>query len=576
MTAAEALNEAKSSERPIRVGILCDGGSLADWQVKVLDQLELLPFAEIVVRVMKVSADDQRPPLLTRLRRKLASGLLLWRVYERLVVNRKADAIQRRPFTTRLNSLPTIESTPVRSGKYRESLDDKTLSALRRYEVDVLLRFGFGILTGDILSVPRYGVWSFHHGDPERYRGAPPGFWEIHNGDAVTGVILQRLTDTLDGGIVLHRGWFKTNAASYPKALDRILYGAAHFVARALADVRRDPTLLEKPPLAQCGSIYRYPRTRAMLTFFRRTMQSWFANQFRSLFAHQQWTIGIVDKNGREWLDEIANSKVRATSVSWLPETKGRFLADPFVASSAAAPQECAILAEDFDWANDRGQIVSLEWATDIGPPRSAIQRGCHLSYPYAFEYAGNLYCVPEMAEDRRVTLFRLEPGERQWVAERTLIDGFPALDPTVFQHGGRWWLLCTSADTGPNEYLYCWYADDLTGPWLCHPCNPLKVDIRSARPAGHPFVHRGELIRPAQDCSRIYGGGITFNRVTKLTPDHFNEEPFGVLMPENQVYTAGLHTFCMAGDRTVVDGARLTFVGAEFRRALARKFRRR
>ena len=46
---------------------------------------------------------------------------------------------------------------------------------------------------------------------PSDSAAPPPGFWEIHNGDPVTGVILQRLTETLDGGVVLHAGWFKTN-----------------------------------------------------------------------------------------------------------------------------------------------------------------------------------------------------------------------------------------------------------------------------------------------------------------------------------------------------------------------------
>jgi len=44
-----------------------------------------------------------------------------------------------------------------------------------------------------------FGVWSWHHGDEDKYRGGPPAFWEIVNADPVTGALLQRLTERLDG-----------------------------------------------------------------------------------------------------------------------------------------------------------------------------------------------------------------------------------------------------------------------------------------------------------------------------------------------------------------------------------------
>lgn len=34
---------------------------------------------------------------------------------------------------------------------------------------------------------------SYHHGDMRRYRGQPPGFWELYNGEREIGVTVQRL-----------------------------------------------------------------------------------------------------------------------------------------------------------------------------------------------------------------------------------------------------------------------------------------------------------------------------------------------------------------------------------------------
>lgn len=66
--------------------------------------------------------------------------------------------------------------------------------------VDIGIRFGFGILVGDVLQAPQHGIVSFHHGDITEYRGRPAGFWEFVNGENSAGVTIQRLTDSLDGG----------------------------------------------------------------------------------------------------------------------------------------------------------------------------------------------------------------------------------------------------------------------------------------------------------------------------------------------------------------------------------------
>jgi len=75
--------------------------------------------------------------------------------------------------------------------------------------VDVLVRcHGFGILKGEILQAPQHGVLSYHFGDINEYRGRMGrGFWEFVGGDDATGVTLQQITETIDGGgiVVLER-----------------------------------------------------------------------------------------------------------------------------------------------------------------------------------------------------------------------------------------------------------------------------------------------------------------------------------------------------------------------------------
>lgn len=85
--------------------------------------------------------------------------------------------------------------------------------------------------------MPRYGVWSFHHDDKMRYRGGPPAFWEIYRRDPHTGVVLQRLTERLDGGVVLRKRAFDTVLHSYTKNRDVGLFGGAAWRAEVCRDL---------------------------------------------------------------------------------------------------------------------------------------------------------------------------------------------------------------------------------------------------------------------------------------------------------------------------------------------------
>jgi len=190
-----------------------------------------------------------------------------------------------------------------------------------------------------------------------------------------------------------------------------------------------------------------------------------------------------------------------------------------------------------------------------------AIEEPVHLSYPYLLEHEGEIYCVPESAAAREVRLYRGAPFPSRWVRVATLLRDFPAADSTLFEHEGRWWLFCCNAEDGRWSKLFAWYADDLLGPWRPHAQRPLKIDIRSARPGGTPFTHAGALYRPAQDCSRVYGGRVVIQRVLELTPTSFAEEPVRFVEPDPRgPYPHGLHTLSRAGRRTLVDGKRHRF----------------
>ena len=113
------------------------------------------------------------------------------------------------------------------------------IEKIKTYDIDVFIRLGFRILKGDILSIAKSGVWSYHHGDNDINRGRPPGMWEFLQKWDTTGMILQVLTNDLDNGQVLFRSYSTTNLNSWKKNKNNYYWKGVSFLPRKLEELHR-------------------------------------------------------------------------------------------------------------------------------------------------------------------------------------------------------------------------------------------------------------------------------------------------------------------------------------------------
>jgi len=131
-------------------------------------------------------------------------------------------------------------------------------------------------------------------------------------------------------------------------------------------------------------------------------------------------------------------------------------------------------------------------------------------------------------------------------------------VDVTVFFHQSKWWMFANIAECEGHETLdelFLFYADDFrTDAWTPHPLNPVVSDVRNARPAGRVFEYQGSLIRPAQDCSKGYGGAINLNRIVRLDEQHYEEVQLQTVSPSWGKNLIGLHTISIESGLTVID----------------------
>jgi hypothetical protein len=77
-----------------------------------------------------------------------------------------------------------------------------------------------------------------------------------------------------------------------------------------------------------------------------------------------------------------------------------------------------------------------------------------------------------------------------------------------------------------------------------------MLVDARLSRPGG-AIIQRGRhLIRPAQDCSRSYGGAVTFCRIDTISTSGFAQTPIGQI----DAGSFGCHTYNRRAGLEVID----------------------
>ncbi len=291
----------------------------------------------------------------------------------------------------------------------------------------------------------------------------------------------------------------------------------------------------------------------------------------RRVLCYEAWNIGVVDQPAADIVERGIVSPVR-----WLPPPPpGVALADPSVRQRADGAR--TMYAEHIDYRAPVGSI----WSADLGAGaaqaagrgRPLLTRGFHMSYPFPFEDEEGRTLLTAETWEADAALLWLDDGGLHPIG--TLMEGRPVLDPTLWRAADRWWLFCTFRDDAPNERLHLFHAPGLDGPWTPHARNPVKTGRDGSRPAGPLFLAGGTLVRPGQDCSRTYGGAVILHAVTRLDEGGYEEEPLRVLAAPPGHYPHGLHTFCPAGDATLIDGKRWKTHPAVLLRKVLRKLSR-
>ncbi|NNG16068.1 MAG: hypothetical protein HKM89_06265, partial [Gemmatimonadales bacterium] len=369
MTGEDSLDTAHS--RPLRVGILVDTFAQPRWALSVLQDIRLSPYADLVATIRNATP----PPSLSlsqRLARKWRSFLYGWyTAWDDRKYATPEDPLVMCDAKRLLGTVTVIDAVP-RMTLHTDRFEDDDIRRIRELDLDVILRFGFRLLRGAILGCARYGVWSYHHGDNRQYRGGPPCFWEVAEGNTVSGSMLQVITEELDAGQVLYRSYGRTDPHSVRKTRQECYGTAQQFVLRKLQDVYLHGraglgthTNLQPSWVPYSNRLYVAPTNGEMLHFFWVLLRRRVVAKSRSMFQPTRWILAYhFDRTstapvGTELVPP--RSRVFHRFKPIIPP-RGQLWADPF---PLRVDGKFYVFFENWRVGGGNGHIAVMEWKGD-------------------------------------------------------------------------------------------------------------------------------------------------------------------------------------------------------------------
>jgi hypothetical protein len=267
--------------------------------------------------------------------------------------------------------------------------------------------------------------------------------------------------------------------------------------------------------------------------------------------------LDVLARGGRTWgigwrLDEATSLLDKGDAAfRVLTSRVDGYLADPFPFRHQGRN---FIFVEQYLNTKSRGciAVVTVDRDGTITAPQIVLEEPHHLSYPFVFEQDGQIWMIPESGAARNVSLYRAVEFPHRWTREACLVEGIECYDTTPLQRADGFWFFVSPRLWGSTSWdvLSIYRAESLTGVWTQHAEDPVLIDATLSRSAGAFIRQGGRTLRPVQDCSRYYGGAVTFCQIDALDRSKFVQTPVGRIRSG----AFGCHTYNRQSGLEVVD----------------------
>ena len=256
-TATNDQGKSNRKKPAIRFAVIRDSTIFLEWQARCLRRL--LELENVVVALLIVN--DSAPSIPFPISH---SPSPLWHLYLRLIA--RPSSLRPVDLSEVLSDAPTIKCKTIGQSENVDYFSEEDVLKIKQFDLDFILQFGFNRIRGGLLDAARYGVWSFHHDEVQRFSGTPPCFWEIYNRHGGVAAMLNRLTDQVGKATTLRSGFLPTTAHSYASTLDLTLFESSNWPAQVCTDITcGNAKYLETPPCPIASAPYLAPSNLQIL-----------------------------------------------------------------------------------------------------------------------------------------------------------------------------------------------------------------------------------------------------------------------------------------------------------------------
>lgn len=228
---------------------------------------------------------------------------------------------------------------------------------------------------------------------------------------------------------------------------------------------------------------------------------------YGKLFVGGEWKVAYRERSNAE----AEYNVIEAPENTWI--------ADPLLFEENG---QHYLFVELFNRKLDKAGIGCYRF--DDGKPvflKQVIEQPFHLSYPCVFTWQGEHYMIPESAAGRTLDLYRAERFPDTWTMERHLLQDIRIVDTTVVQRNGELYALGYRKEG--RQWALSVYRLDMNRKELTQTAEEV-FPVNTGRPAG--YILQDEWLRPAQDCSSVYGESVIWYQIDEMEGPVYREHP--------------------------------------------------
>ena len=516
--------------KKLRIGVILSDVNIPVWVARMLERLRDSSHAKIIVLAFigdnSVTQEDLAKQL-SELHHQL----------DKAIFRPDPNPLEQFDVRTVLPTVPLLQADP-----------SKWSFLLKFADLDIFINLSQERIPDVLLNSARFGIWSLRGNDKRITTSTGIGWLDLQREGSLIhcDVEVQRG----ESAQVVARSVMAANRYSFTHNQKSFLWRAASLLPRAIKQLylTGEEKFFAEAESVESGKKVSKRASGEIVDLVLKQFVGKVTNKIQKRGSEDHW---ILMAGIRSSEDTFSWDKLKP-----IIPPPGAFWADPFIVHKDSRTY---IFFEEFIYKTGLGRIsyVEIEQNGAISKSQSILEKPYHLSYPFIFEHGGDHYMIPETAQQRAIDMYRCTLFPDQWTYHKTIMRDLRAVDATLIEHDGLWWMFVNIAGEGGSTWdeLHLFYANDpLSDEWIPHPMNPIISDVRSARPAGHIFYKDGKLIRPSQDSSLRYGYALNLNCITMLTTEEYEEELMERLEPPDNGDILAVHTHNFAGNLTVVD----------------------